>query len=73
MYNLYEGWIYESKKTKKLLTFDTPGVYLHLMHNYANGNDCSVVGDDMSNLDDIKAMKLRGKSKKKMKGLLGDL
>ena len=32
-----------------------------------------VVGEDMSNLDDIKAMKMRGKSKKKMKALLADL
>ena len=26
-----------------------------------------IVGEDMPNLDDIKAMKMRGKSKKKMK------
>ena len=32
-----------------------------------------VVGDDMSNLDDIKAIKLRGKSKRKMKELLSEL
>ena len=32
-----------------------------------------IVGDDMSNLDDIKAMKMRGKSKKKMKAILADL
>ena len=32
-----------------------------------------VVGDDMSNLDAMKDMKMRGKSKKKMKSLLADL
>ena len=32
-----------------------------------------VVGDDMSNLDDIAGMKMRGKSKKKMKTILGQL
>ena len=32
-----------------------------------------IVGDDMSNLDDIKSMKMRGKSKRKMKELLEDL
>ena len=32
-----------------------------------------VVGDDLSNLDDIKATKIRGKSKRKMKDLLSEL
>jgi hypothetical protein len=32
-----------------------------------------VVGDDTSNLDAITDMKMRGKSKKKMKELLADL
>jgi len=32
-----------------------------------------VVGDDISNLDDITGIKMRGKSKKKMKSILGEL
>ena len=32
-----------------------------------------VVGDDLSNLADIKSVKMRGKSKRKMKSILGEL
>ena len=32
-----------------------------------------VVGEDMSNLDAITGMKMRGKSKKKMKAILDEL
>ena len=58
-----------------IMTFDTPGVYLYQCTPHASMGMIAlvVVGDDMSNLDDIKSTKLRGKSKKKMKALLGEL
>ena len=73
-----EGWELpkKSKNNKEVaITFDTPGVYLYQCTPHATMGMIAmvIVGDDMSNLDDIKAMKLRGKSKKKMKVLLGEL
>ena len=73
-----DGW--EAPKKSKngkevIMTFDTPGVYLYQCTPHASMGMIAlvVVGDDMSNLDDIKSTKLRGKSKKKMKALLGEL
>ena len=73
-----DGWDLpnKSKNNKEVsITFDTPGVYLYQCTPHATMGMIAlvVVGDDMSNLDDMKALKLRGKSKKKMKALLGDL
>ena len=73
-----EGWALpkKSKNGKEVaITFDAPGVYLYQCTPHATMGMIAmvIVGDDMSNLDDIKAMKMRGKSKKKMKELLADL
>ena len=73
-----DGWKApkKSKNGKEVtITFDTPGVYLYQCTPHASMGMIAlvVVGDDMSNLDDIKSTKLRGKSKKKMKALLGEL
>jgi len=56
-------------------TFDTAGVYLYQCtpHKTMGMIAMVIVGDDMSNLDDIKAMKMRGKSKRKMKEILEDI
>ncbi len=73
-----DGW--ESPDKSKLgkefsYTFDTAGVYLYQCtpHKTMGMIAMVIVGDDMSNLDDIKSMKMRGKSKRKMKELLEDL
>ena len=73
-----EGWELpkKSKNNKEVaITFDTPGVYLYQCTPHATMGMIAmvIVGDDLSNLDDIKAMKLRGKSKRKMKELLSEL
>ena len=73
-----EGWELpkKSKNNKEVaITFDTPGVYLYQCTPHATMGMIAmvVVGEDMPNLDDIKAMKMRGKSKKKMKELLSEL
>ena len=73
-----EGWELpkKSKNNKEVaITFDTPGVYLYQCTPHATMGMIAmvIVGDDLSNLDDIKAMKMRGKSKKKMKAILADL
>ena len=73
-----EGWDLpkKSKNNKEVaITFDTPGVYLYQCTPHATMGMIAmvIVGDDLSNLDDIKAMKMRGKSKKKMKAILADL
>ena len=73
-----EGWKLpaKSKNNKEVsITFDTPGIYLYQCTPHATMGMIAlvVVGDDMSNLDAIKKMKIRGKSKKKMKELLSDL
>ena len=73
-----EGWALpkKSKNNKEVaITFDTPGIYLYQCTPHATMGMIAmvVVGDDMSNLDAIKKMKIRGKSKKKMKELLSDL
>ncbi len=73
-----DGWELpkKSKNNKEVaITFDTPGIYLYQCTPHATMGMIAmvVVGDDMSNLDAIKKMKIRGKSKKKMKALLSDL
>lgn len=73
-----DGWDLpkKSKNNKEVaITFDTPGVYMYQCTPHATMGMIAmvIVGDDMSNLDDIKAMKMRGKSKKKMKSILADL
>ena len=73
-----DGWDApkKSKNGKEVaITFDTPGVYLYQCtpHKSMGMIALVVVGDDMSNLDDIAGMKMRGKSKKKMKTILGQL
>ena len=73
-----EGWDLpkKSKNNKEVaITFDTPGIYLYQCTPHATMGMIAmvVVGNDMSNLDAIKKMKIRGKSKKKMKELLSDL
>ena len=73
-----EGWELpkKSKNNKEVaITFDTPGVYLYQCTPHATMGLIAmvIVGDDTSNLDDIKSMKLRGKSKKKMKSILNGI
>ena len=66
----------KSKMNKEVaITFDTPGIYVYQCtpHKMMGMMALVIVAEDTSNLDDIKAMKMRGKSKKKMKELLADL
>ena len=73
-----DGW--EAPKKSKLgkeyaYTFDTPGVYLYQCtpHKSMGMIALVVVGEDTSNLDVVADAKVRGKSKKKLKALLGDI
>ena len=73
-----DGWEApkKSKNGKEVaITFDTPGVYLYQCtpHKSMGMIALVVVGDDMVNLDAIAGMKMRGKSKKKMKAILDEL
>ena len=73
-----DGWDApkKSKNGKEVaITFDTPGVYLYQCtpHKSMGMIAMVVVGDDMVNLDAIAGMKMRGKSKKKMKAILDEL
>ena len=73
-----DGWDVpkKSKNGKEVaITFDTPGVYLYQCtpHKSMGMIALVVVGEDMSNLDAITGMKMRGKSKKKMKAILDEL
>ena len=73
-----DGWELpaKSKNNKEVsITFDVPGVYLYQCTPHATMGMIAivVVGDDISNLDAIKKMKLRGKSKKKFKKILKDI
>ena len=56
-------------------TFKTPGVYLYQCtpHKAMGMIGLVIVGDDINNLDKIKKIKLRGKSKKIFKNLLDEL
>lgn len=73
-----DGWELpaKSKNNKEVsITFDVPGVYLYQCTPHATMGMIAmvVVGDDTSNLDAIKKIKLRGKSKKKFKKILKDI
>ena len=73
-----DGWDLpkKSKNNKEVaITFDTPGVYLYQCTPHASMGMIAlvVVGDDTSNLEAISKFKVRGKSKKKLKALLGEL
>ena len=73
-----DGWELpkKSKNNKEVaITFDTPGVYLYQCTPHASMGMSAlvIVGGDTSNLDAIAKAKVRGKSKKKLKKLLGEL
>ena len=73
-----EGWDIpkKSKQNKEVeITFDIPGVYLYQCTPHATMGMIGmvVVGDDVSNTDAIAKAKIRGKSKKTFKKLLGEL
>ncbi len=73
-----DGWDLpkKSKNGKEVaITFDMPGVYLYQCTPHASMGMIAlvVVGDDLSNKDAIAKAKVRGKSKKKLKKLIGEL
>lgn len=73
-----DGWQLpkKSKNNKEVaITFDTPGIYLYQCTPHASMGMIAlvIVGGDTSNLDAIAKAKVRGKSKKKLKKLLGEL
>ena len=73
-----DGWALpkKSKNGKEVaITFDTPGVYLYQCTPHATMGMIGlvIVGDDLSNKDAIAKAKVRGKSKKKLKKLVGDI
>ena len=73
-----EGWELpkKSKNNKEVsITFDTPGVYLYQCTPHASMGMIAlvIVDGDLSNKDEIAKVKLRGKSKKKLKKILADL
>ena len=73
-----DGWELpkKSKNNKEVaITFDTPGVYLYQCTPHASMGMIAlvIVGDDTSNIEAIQKAKVRGKSKKKLKALLGDI
>ena len=67
---------FKSKNGKEArITFDTPGIYYYLCtpHKGMGMIGLVVVGNDMSNIDDVRKAKAYGKSKKKLKKLLASL
>ncbi len=67
---------YKSKINKKAeYEFKTPGIYLYQCtpHKAMGMIGIVIVGNDKSNLEEIKKVKLYGKSKKVFKNLLKDL
>ena len=73
-----EGWDIpkKSKNNKEVsITFDVPGIYYYQCtpHKGMGMIALVVVGDDTSNKDAIAKAKALGKSKKKLKKLLGEL
>ena len=73
-----EGWELPKKSKNNnevAITFDTPGVYLYQCTPHASMGMIAlvVVGGDTSNIEAIEKAKVRGKSKKKLKKLLGEL
>ena len=66
----------KSKNGKEVsMTFETPGIYYYWCtpHKGMGMIGLVVVGDDVSNKDKIAKAKALGKSKKKLKALLGEL
>ena len=66
----------KSKNGKEVsITFETPGIYYYWCtpHKGMGMIGLVVVGDDVSNKDAIAKAKAMGKSKKKLKALLGTL
>jgi len=73
-----DGWKIpkKSKNNKEVaITFDVPGVYLYQCtpHKAMGMIGLVVVGGNTDNLDSIKKAKVLGKSKKKLKKILGDI
>ena len=73
-----EGWDLpkKSKNNKEVsITFDVPGIYFYQCtpHKGMGMVALVVVGDDTSNKDTIAKAKAVGKSKKKLKAMLGEL
>ena len=67
---------FKSKNGKEAkITFDTPGIYYYWCtpHKGMGMIGLIVVGNDLSNVDDIASAKAIGKSKKKLKALLANL
>ena len=67
---------FKSKNGKEAkITFETPGIYYYLCtpHKGMGMIGLVVVGDNLSNIDDVKKAKAYGKSKKKLKKLLASL
>ena len=67
---------FKSKNGKEAkITFETPGIYYYLCtpHKGMGMIGLVVVGNDLSNIDDIASAKAIGKSKKKLKALLASL
>ena len=67
---------FKSKNGKEAkITFDTPGIYYYLCtpHKGMGMIGLVVVGNDLSNIDDVASAKAIGKSKKKLKALLASL
>ena len=67
---------FKSKNGKEArITFETPGIYYYLCtpHKGMGMIGLVVVGNDTSNIDDVKKAKAYGKSKKKLKKLLASL
>ena len=66
----------KSKNNKEVsITFDVPGIYYYWCtpHKSMGMIGLVIVGDDVSNKDAIAKAKAMGKSKKKLKALLGAL
>ena len=67
---------FKSKNNKKItITFDTPGIYYYWCtpHKGMGMIGLIVVGNDLSNIDEVASAKAIGKSKKKLKTLLAGL
>ena len=67
---------FKSKNGKEAkITFDTPGIYYYWCtpHKGMGMIGLVVVGNDLSNVDDIASAKAIGKSKTKLKALLASL
>ena len=67
---------FKSKNGKEAkITFDTPGIYYYWCtpHKGMGMIGLVVVGNDISNIGDVKKAKAYGKSKKKLKKLLASL